>query len=71
MASYRSGTKRKNTCPMPAHLERRTIIIEPGEDTSGYVKIGEEVTEELEYEPSRLYDIKEKPNSTNCQNTWA
>ena len=40
---------------LPAHLERREIIIQPAEDTTGCKKIGEEITEELEYEPGNLY----------------
>jgi transposase len=40
---------------LPEHLERREIIIEPQEDTTHYKKTGEEVTEELEYEPGNLY----------------
>jgi transposase len=40
---------------LPEHLERREIIIEPQEDTSQCKKIGEEITEELEYEPGNLY----------------
>jgi transposase len=40
---------------LPEHLERREIIIEPQQDTKGCKKIGEEVTEELEYEPGRLF----------------
>lgn len=40
---------------LPEHLERREIIVEPEEDTSHCKKIGEEITEELEYEPGRLY----------------
>ena len=39
---------------LPEHLERREIIIEPAEVTEGCKKIGEEITEELEYEPGRL-----------------
>ena len=39
---------------LPEHLERREIIIEPAEVTEGCKKIGEEITEELEYEPDRL-----------------
>ena len=35
---------------LPAHLERREQIIEPAEDLYGCKKIGEEVTEELEYD---------------------
>lgn len=42
--------------PLPAHLPRKEIIIEPeGVDTSGLKRIGEEVTEELEYEEAKLY----------------
>lgn len=40
---------------LPEHLERREIIVEPAEDVSLCKKIGEEVTEELEYEPGKLY----------------
>jgi transposase len=40
---------------LPEHLERREIIIEPAEVIEGYKKIGEEITEELEYEPGRLF----------------
>ena len=41
--------------PLPEHLERREQIIEPAEDIAGLKKIGEEVTEELEYEPGKLF----------------
>lgn len=40
---------------LPDHLERRIIAIEPGEDVTGFKKIGEEITEELEYEPGNLF----------------
>jgi len=40
---------------LPEHLERREIIIEPAEATEGCKKIGEEITEELEYEPGKLF----------------
>lgn len=40
---------------LPAHLPRREIFIEPEENTSGLTKIGEEITEELEYEPGNLF----------------
>ena len=40
---------------LPEHLERREIIIEPAEDVSYCKKIGDEVSEELEYEPGKLY----------------
>ena len=40
---------------LPEHLEHREIIIEPSEKTEGCKKIGEEITEELEYEPGKLF----------------
>ena len=40
---------------LPEHLERREVIIKPLQSLEGYKKIGEEVTEELEYEPGKLY----------------
>lgn len=39
---------------LPDHLERKEIVLEPGH-REGCRKIGEEVTEELEYEPGKLY----------------
>ena len=41
--------------PLPSHLERRVTVIEPSEETEGLVQIGTEVTEELEYQPGKLY----------------
>ena len=40
---------------LPEHLERREIIIEPAAVIEGCKKIGEEITEELEYEPGKLF----------------
>ena len=40
---------------LPANLPREQVIIEPTEDVSGWVKIGEEVTEELERIPGKLF----------------
>ena len=40
---------------LPEHLERRETIVEPTEDVSLCKKIGDEVTEELEYEPGKLF----------------
>lgn len=40
---------------LPEHLRREVIILEPEEDTEGCKKIGEEVTEELDYLPGELY----------------
>ena len=41
--------------PLPSHLPRVEHIIEPEEDTTGAKKIGEEITEVLEYMPGKLY----------------
>ena len=41
--------------PLPAHLPRKDIVIEPDEDVSSLKKIGEQITEELEYEPAKFY----------------
>lgn len=41
--------------PIPAHLPRVEQVIEPDEDLSGLKRIGEDVTEILEYEPGRVW----------------
>lgn len=53
--SYRITKEHPGRTKLPEHLERREIIIEPAEVTEGCKKIGEEITEELEYEPGRLF----------------
>lgn len=40
---------------LPEHLERIEIILEPAHTTEGSKKIGEEVTEELEYTPGKMF----------------
>jgi transposase len=40
---------------LPASLPRERVIIEPEEDVTGYKKIGEEITEELEQVPAKLF----------------
>jgi transposase len=40
---------------LPEHLRREEIIIEPSGDITGLKKMGEEVTEVLEYEPGELF----------------
>lgn len=40
---------------LPEDLRREQVIIEPSQDTTGCKKIGEEITEVLEYEPGELY----------------
>jgi len=61
--SYVKTTTTANTQPivhpgrmkLPEHLRREEIIIEAAVDVSGLKKIGEEITEVLEYEPGELY----------------
>jgi len=50
-----STTKLPSRNPLPAHLRREVIRLEPEGDVSGLEKIGEEKTEELEYLPPELY----------------
>ncbi len=50
-----SGKQKPSRQPIPAHLERVVHEIKPEEDVTGLVKIGEEVTEELEYVPGKLF----------------
>ena len=62
--------------PLPAHLERVKIVIEPDEDVSGLKCIGEEITEELEYKPGKLFvnqyvrpkyiNLKQKMAASRC-----
>lgn len=40
---------------LPESLRREAIIIEPAEDTAACKKMGEEITEVLEYQPGELY----------------
>lgn len=40
---------------LPAHLRRETILLKPESDITGLVKMGEEVTEILDYIPAELY----------------
>lgn len=40
---------------LPANLPREQVVIEPTEDVSGMKKIGEEITEELERIPGKLF----------------
>lgn len=39
---------------LPAHLPKVDIVLEPTGDTSGLEKIGEEITEQLDYTPGKL-----------------
>ena len=47
---------------LPTHLPRRTMVIEPDIDTTGMRKIGQEVTETLDYVPAKLVVLRrERP----------
>ncbi len=50
-----SKSNHKGRMPLPDHIRREEIIIEPDEDVTGMVRIGEEVTEQLELKPGELY----------------
>lgn len=39
---------------LPDHLPKVDIVLEPAEETSGMEKIGEEITEQLDYTPGKL-----------------
>lgn len=54
----KNGTSEKvqtGRMKLPADLPREKIIIEPTQDVSGMKKIGEEITEELERIPGKLF----------------
>lgn len=50
----REKKKHQGRNALPEHLPVREVIIEPEEDTTGLKKIGEEVSETLEYTPASL-----------------
>jgi transposase len=55
---------------IPEHLPTREVIIEPEEDTTGMKKIGEEITETLEYTPASLVKkITRRPKYATADNT--
>jgi transposase len=51
----RHQKKRPSRQLLPANLPRNEILIKPEEDLAGMKKIGEEITEELEYKPAEVY----------------
>ncbi len=58
--TYERGTQKiqvahKGRNPLPTHLRREVIELQPVEDVSGLTAIGEEVTEVLEYQQGELY----------------
>lgn len=48
-------TKHKGRLPIPDHIVRKDKHVQPLEDITGLVKIGEEITEQLDYEPGKLF----------------
>ena len=50
----RDKKKHQGRNALPEHLPVREVIIEPEEDTTGLRKIGEEISETLEYTPASL-----------------
>jgi transposase len=50
-----SGKIHTGRMKLPADLPREEIILEPAEDVTGFTRIGEEVTEELERIPGKLF----------------
>ena len=56
---------------LPESLRREEVIIEPGEDITGCKKMGEEITEVLEYQPGELFVKKYIRNKYVKQNSEA
>ena len=50
-----SKVKPRGRRTLPSHLPREVVLIEPESDVTGLKKIGDEITEELEYKPGTLY----------------
>jgi transposase len=70
--SYQRNKEVKKPAPhgrneLPAHLPRHDLIIEPDENTAGMTKIGEEITEELDYKPGLLFVNLYSPK---CAGRW-
>lgn len=40
---------------LPSHLPRTKVTLEPTEDVTGMISIGEEITEELDYTPGKFF----------------
>ena len=53
----RSAVARPARQPLPAHLETERVVLEPAEvqqQPTGWRKLGEEVTEELDWNPAKF-----------------
>jgi transposase len=53
----KKGSNHKGRNELPSNIPVREVIIEPQEDTAGMTKIGEEITETLEYKPASLIKV--------------
>lgn len=51
----RKKSTHKGRKPLPSHLEVVEVIIEPDVDTTEMVCVGEEITEELAYQPEKIF----------------
>jgi transposase len=57
VAPTRTATARPARAPLPAHLETERVVLEPAEvqqQPAGWRKLGEEVTEELDWKPAKF-----------------
>ena len=67
--TVRKPKRRPHRQVLPAHLPREVIVIEPEGDSSSLKKIGDEVTETLDYRPARLVVIRrERPKYVDPTN---
>ena len=51
----RKKSTHKGRKPLPSHLEVVDVVIEPNVDTTEMICVGEETTEELAYQPEKLF----------------
>jgi transposase len=58
VAGHRRRRKKPVRQALPEHLPRQVIVIEPALDRTNLKKIGEEVTETLDYRPAKLIVIR-------------
>ena len=58
VSAHRRKRKKPVRQALPKHLPRQVIIIEPAVDRSELKKIGEEITETLDYRPAKLIVIR-------------
>ena len=54
----RKQTAHPGRLPLPDHFPVRREVIEPEEDTTGMVKIGEEITRKVDYTPGKMEIIE-------------